>query len=96
MHNRIGGGFSPPPSTPPGMRVRTRRFPKSDGEPRGDVVILSFCIVYHIVFWRKIGTLPCFPGKMGKCPYLILVPFRRSGPFLITGIGVLRPAGGVS
>jgi hypothetical protein len=29
--NRIGGGFSPPPSTPPGMRVRTRRFPKSDG-----------------------------------------------------------------
>jgi transposase-like protein len=29
--NRIAGGFSPPAFTPPGMRVRTRRFPKSDG-----------------------------------------------------------------
>lgn len=28
--NRIAGGFSPPASTPPGMRVRTRRFLKSD------------------------------------------------------------------
>jgi hypothetical protein len=29
--NRIAGGFSPPASTPPDMRVRIRRFPKSDG-----------------------------------------------------------------
>ncbi len=25
--NRVAGGFSPPAPTPPGMRVRTRRFP---------------------------------------------------------------------
>lgn len=24
--NRVGGGFSPPPPTPPSMRVRTGRF----------------------------------------------------------------------
>jgi signal transduction histidine kinase len=29
--NRVAGGFSPPAPTPPSMRVRTRRFPKSDG-----------------------------------------------------------------
>ena len=27
MHNRVAGGFSPPAPTPPGMRVRTGRFP---------------------------------------------------------------------
>ena len=29
--NRVAGGFSPPAPTPPGMRVRTGRFPKPDG-----------------------------------------------------------------
>jgi len=26
MPNRVGGGISPPPPTPPDMRVRVRRF----------------------------------------------------------------------
>ena len=29
--NRVAGGFSPPAPTPPGMRVRTGRFPKTSG-----------------------------------------------------------------
>ena len=29
--NRVAGGFSPPAPTPPGKRVRTRRFPKNIG-----------------------------------------------------------------
>ncbi len=31
MANRVAGGFSPPAPTPPGMRVRTRRFTKVTG-----------------------------------------------------------------
>ncbi|GEM_PF-252931 len=27
--NRVAGGISPPAPTPPGMRVRTRRFPRA-------------------------------------------------------------------